>query len=111
TSPVAEAKPFQRASATAFRSAAYGYLIDGNDPNVYRAAGQMLTDSVRFSVSEDPVNLVDHSFARGTIIILKGNNKPEVDNTLSRISHDLNISVYPLESGWTGGTSFGSERI
>jgi hypothetical protein len=111
TSPVADAKPFQRAPSTAFRPAAYGYLIDGNDPNVYRAAGQMLSDNVRFSVSDDAVNVADRSFARGTIIILKGNNKPEVDNTLSRISRDLNIGVYPLESGWTGTTSFGSERI
>src|SRR5436190_4423095 len=106
-----DVKPYQRPAASAFRSAAYGYLIDGNDPNIYRAAGQLLTDNVKFSVSEDPVNAGDRSFARGTILILKGSNTPDVDATLTRITRDLNISVFPLESGWNGGTSFGSGRI
>jgi len=106
-----DVKPYQRPTATAFRSAAYGYLIDGGDPNVYRAVGQLLTDNVKFSVSEDPVNAGDRSFARGTVLILKGSNKPEVDATLTRIVRDLNVTVFPLESGWNGGTSFGSNRI
>jgi len=107
----ADVRPFQRQTAPSFHPAAYGYLIDGNDPNIYRAAGQMLADAVRFNISEDPVTVGDRSFARGTIIILKGNNKAEADATLARIARDLNITVFPLESGWTGGTAFGSERI
>ena len=107
----ADVRPFQRQAATPFHPAAYGYLIDGNDPNLYRAAGQMLSDSVRFSVSEDSVTVGDRSFARGTVIVLKGNNKPEADTTLAHIARDLNVTVFPLESGWTGGTAFGSQRI
>ncbi|HEX9500850.1 MAG TPA: M14 metallopeptidase family protein [Thermoanaerobaculia bacterium] len=107
----AEVRPFEKSAANGFRPAAYGYLIDGNDPNIYRAAGQMLIDGVRFNVSEDPVTVADHTFSRGTIIILKGGNKAEVDATLARIARDLNLNVFPLESGWTGGTAFGSERI
>ena len=77
TGPVnGDVRAYEPTAASAFHPAAYGYLIDGNNPNAYRAAGQMLADSVRFSVSEDPVNVGDRSFARGTIIILKGNNKP-----------------------------------
>jgi zinc carboxypeptidase len=112
TGPVSgDVRPYQRQSASAFHPAAYGYLIDGNDSSIYRAAGQMLSDGVRFSVSEDPVTVGDRSFARGTIIVLKGNNKPEMDATLARVAHDLNVTVFPLESGWTGGTAFGSQRI
>jgi len=107
----AEVRPYEKPAAPAFRSAAYGYLIDGNDPNVYRAAGQMLAGGVRFNVSEDPVTVGDRAFSRGTIIVLKGGNKPDVDATLTRIARDLNLSVFPLDSGWTGGTAFGSERI
>src|SRR5205085_6452438 len=44
----AELRPFEKSAPPAFRSASYGYLIDGNDPNIYRAAGQMLRDGVRF---------------------------------------------------------------
>src|SRR5207302_3805931 len=29
----------------------------------------------------------------------------------ARIARDLNLNIFPLESGWTGGTAFGSERI
>jgi hypothetical protein len=107
----AEVRPYEKPAAPAFRSAAYGYLIDGNDPNIYRAAGQMLAAGVRFNVSEDPVTVGDRSFSRGTIIILKGGNKPDADATLTRIARELNLSVFPLDSGWTGGTAFGSERI
>jgi hypothetical protein len=42
---------------------------------------------------------------------LKGNNKSDVDATLERLSRDVKISLYPLQSGWTGGTAFGSEKI
>jgi hypothetical protein len=112
TAPVGgDVRPFEKPAAPAFRSAAYGYLIDGNDPNIYRAAGRMLQDGVRFSVSEDSVVVADRTFSRGTLIVLKGGNKPDVDASLSRIARDLNLNVYPLESGWTGGTAFGSERI
>ena len=111
TAAVGDVKPYQRQSAAAFRPAAYGYVIDGNDPNVYRAAGQMLGSGVRFSVSEDPVNVGDRSFARGTMIVLKGNNKAEIDTALARMAHDLNVNIFPLDSGWTGGTALGSERI
>ena len=109
--PVGDIRPFENPAAPAFRPASYGYLIDGNDPNLYRAAGQMLSDGVRFNVSEDPVTVADRSFARGTIIILKGSNKSDVDVSLARIARDLNLNIFPLESGWTGGTAFGSERI
>ncbi|HYS53710.1 MAG TPA: M14 family metallopeptidase [Thermoanaerobaculia bacterium] len=111
-SPIsAEVRPYEKSAAPAFRSAAYGYIIDGNDPNIYRAAGQMLADGVRFNVSEDPVTVGDRSFSRGTLIVLKGGNKPDVDASLGRIARDLNLSIFPLESGWMGGTAFGSERI
>ena len=109
--PVGDIRPFENPAAPAFRPASYGYLIDGNDPNLYRAAGQMLSDGVRFNVSEDPVTVADRSFARGTIIVLKGSNKSDVDVSLARIARDLNLNIFPLESGWTGGTAFGSERI
>lgn len=107
----AQMQPWAPASHTAFRAAAYGYLIDANEPNVYRAAGRMLKDGVKFSVSEDPVSVPDRTFARGTVIILKGNNVADLDAKLEKMAKAVNVGVYPLESGWMGGTAFGSERI
>ncbi len=107
----AQTQPYVAPARGSFRPAAYGYLIDGNEPNVYRAAGRMLADTVKFSVSEDSVTFADKTFARGTIIILKGNNAADLDARLDRMAKGVNVSIFPLESGWTGGTAFGSERI
>jgi hypothetical protein len=107
----AEVRPYQKPSPAAFRSAAYGYLLDGADPNVYRVAGRMLGDAIRFSICEDPITISDRTFARGTMIVLKGSNKPDVDAALRRIAGEEDVSFFPLESGWTGGMAFGSEKI
>jgi hypothetical protein len=106
-----EMHPYAAAALPAFRAARYGYIIDGSDPNVYRAVGRMLRDAIRFNVSDDVVTVNDHNFARGSIVILKGNNKPDVDATLERVAHDAGVAVSPIDSGWTGATSFGSSKI
>jgi hypothetical protein len=112
TSPVAaDLRPYAAAPQPAFRAARYGYVIDGGDPNVYRAAGRMLRDSIRFNVSEDVVNVNDHNFARGSVVVLKGNNKPDLDASLERVIRDSGAAVTPIDSGWTGATSFGSSKI
>src|ERR1043165_8387393 len=71
----------------------------------------MLRDDVKFSVSEDAITVRDRNFGRGTIVVLKGNNKADVDASLERIGHDEMVSFFPIETGWIGGTAFGSERI
>jgi hypothetical protein len=112
TSPVtAELHPYAAAPQPAFRAARYGYVIDGADPNVYRAAGRMLRDSIHFNVSEDVVNVNDHNFARGSVVVLKGNNKPDLDAALERVIRDSGAAITPIDSGWTGATSFGSSKI
>lgn len=107
----AELKPYQKEAPQPFRAAAYGYLVDALDANVYRFAGQLLASGVNFSVSEDDVVVGDRTFPRGTLIVLRGNNKPDVDATLARIAGDTGATTIPLESGWTGGTAFGSQKI
>src|SRR4029078_13249685 len=77
--PVAGAKPLAPPQQPSFKSASYGYLRDGNQPNVYRVAGRLLRDDVKFNVSEDPIVVGDRTFARGTIVVLKGNAKESCD--------------------------------
>jgi hypothetical protein len=111
TAPVGGVKPLPAPSQPAFRAASYGYLVDGNEANVYRVAGRLLRDEVKFNVSEDPIAVGERTFARGTIVVLKGNNKSDVDAALERIGRDEMVAFFPVESGWIGGTAFGSERI
>src|SRR5205807_10144811 len=46
-----------------------------------------------------------------SLVILKGNNKADVDAALGRVVHDAGIAIMPVDSGWTGATSFGSSKI
>lgn len=110
-SPVANVKEFARAPRPAFRSASYGYLVDGMEPNLYRFAGRLLESGVRFSVSDSEVPVGEQTFARGTLVVLKGNNAETLDATLERLSREAGVTVNAIESGWMGGFAFGSEKI
>jgi hypothetical protein len=112
TAPITgELRPYAPPSQPALHAARYGYVIDGSDPNVYRAAGRMLRDAIRFNVSEDVINVNDRMFARGSVVVLKGNNKPDLDASLERVIRDTGAAITPIDSGWTGATSFGSSKI
>ncbi|MGZ7080033.1 MAG: M14 family zinc carboxypeptidase, partial [Thermoanaerobaculia bacterium] len=111
-SPVtSDVRPYAPPAQAPFRTATYGYVVDGAEAEVYRVAGRLLANKVNFSVSEGDVNAGDRQFARGALIILKGNNRADLDATLTRLSSETGVTPFPLESGWTGGTAFGSERI
>jgi hypothetical protein len=106
-----EMHPYAPPAPPAFHAARYGYIIDGSEPNVYRAAGRMLRDAIHFNVSEDVVSVNDHNFARGSVVVLKGNNKSDLDASLEHVIHDTGAAITPIDSGWTGATSFGSSKI
>src|SRR5438132_3861861 len=81
-SPVSDVQSYQAPAAAPFRAAPYGYAIDGNEANLYRIVGRFMAEEVKFSVGEDAMMIADRRFARGSLIVLKGNNKPDVDTTL-----------------------------
>lgn len=111
TAPVTGTTPYRKPAPATFRAAAYGYLVDGLDPALYRLAGRLLSEKIRFSVSDDVVfaGIVTH--ARGSLVILEGNNAPTLEATLAKLVTDTGATLIPLDSGWTGGTAFGSERM
>ena len=111
TAPVAATTAFNASAPAPFRAAPYGYLVDGLDPQVYRFAGRLLEEDVKFSVVDSEIPVGERTFARGSLIILKGNNNPDLDGRLNAIAREVGVSVVPLESGWMGGTGFGSEKI
>ncbi|HEX7191290.1 MAG TPA: hypothetical protein VF381_06930, partial [Thermoanaerobaculia bacterium] len=107
----ADVKPYEHGMPAAFHAATYGYIVDALDPNTYRFAGRALGSHVNFSVAEHEVSIGGKTFARGSLIVLKGNNPTDVDTTLGAIAHDVPVDIVPIESGWTGGTALGSEDI
>jgi hypothetical protein len=100
-------KPYAPPEPAPFRQAAYGYLVSAMEPNFYRLAGELFRDEIRFSVAETDLLVGDRTYPRGSLVILKGNNEPALDDTLRASS----VAMVPLESGWLGGTAFGSEKL
>ena len=111
TAPVTGTTAFRSNAVPAFRSASYGYLVDALQPNLYRFIGRLFANNVRFSVVDSEINTGDRAYVRGALVILKGNNAKELDATLTTIAREAAVEVVPLESGWMGGISFGSEKI
>jgi hypothetical protein len=102
---------YSKPAAPQFHAASYGYLVDGLDPALYRLAGRMLAEKIRFSVSDDVVSAGDRTYARGSLVILEGNNASTIEATLTKLVAETGATLVPLESGWAGGTAFGSEKI
>ena len=111
TAPLPPTKAFERAAAPPFATASYGYLVDGLDAALYRFAGLLLEEEVNFSVVSDDVTIGTKPYARGSIVILKGNNPKDLDARLRKAVEESGVAVAGLESGWTGGTALGSDRI
>ena len=109
--PVTGTRELQLPAPSPFRAAQYGYLIDALDPQLYRFAGQLLANDVRFSVVDSVVDVGDRKYARGSLIVLKGNNPADLDARLQKIAQATGVNVVTLESGWMGGTAFGSEKV
>jgi zinc carboxypeptidase len=107
TPVAAQLSAFTPAPSPSFRTAQYGYLVDALDPNFYKFIGKLLRDDIKFSVAEEEVQIGDKTYPRGSIVILKGNNRPDLDTRLTGTA----TTIVPLESGWMGGTAFGSEKF
>jgi hypothetical protein len=95
----------------AFHEAAYGYVVDALEPHFYDFVGRLLKNDVRFSVFDDEIDAGTRRYARGSIIILKGNNSADLDRTLASVARATQTSITPVESGWIGGMTFGSQRL
>jgi hypothetical protein len=111
TAPVAGTTAFRDDAPPAFRAAAYGYLVDGLDPNVYRLAGRLVDRDINFNVVDSDITLGSRTYARGSLVILKGQNPNALDNTLHALARETGVTVIPLESGWMGGSALGSEKV
>lgn len=109
--PVTGTRELQKAAPSPFRAAQYGYLVDAHDPQLYRFVGRLLEDKLRFNVVDSDIRVGDRTYARGSLIILKGNNGKDLDARLQAIAQASGVSVVTLESGWMGGTAFGSEKV
>jgi hypothetical protein len=108
--PVAAESLGQRARRS-FQPGKFGYIIDARDSEVYRAIGRLLRAGVRFRVSSADLVHGGRSFARGSVVIHRTGNTATLDEVLRRIVAEINVSVHPVDSAWSGGLALGSSRI
>ena len=103
--------PFAPPAARSFAPASYGYLVSAHDPNLYRFLGRLLRGGIRFHVADAELPFGEESWPRGSVVVLKANNNASVDDRMATAVRDLAVSIVPLQTGWVGATTFGSERI
>src|SRR6185295_11190909 len=70
----AQVSDYVAPAVPAFRSAAYGYIVDALEPHFYELVGRLLKNEVKFSVFDEDSDAGARKYDRGSIIILKGNN-------------------------------------
>jgi hypothetical protein len=87
------------------------YLIDGSDPNIYRAAGAMLRANLQFSVSDSSFSAEGMTFGRGTLLVQRANNGERLDARLQQVAAATGAALVPLSSGWEGELALGSRRL
>jgi len=108
----AQLADYSEPAAAPFQAAAYGYIVDALEPHFYRLVGRLIANDVKFSVFDAEMDAGNgRHYARGSIIILKGNNAADVDRLLADASQATHTTVVPVESGWTGGLTLGSQHL
>lgn len=99
------------ARSGSFTSAPYGWLVDGLDPAVYRTAAAMHRAGVRFGIVSKEAQMEGRALARGSLAILRYKNIEDLDETLNRISKAEGVVFLPLDRGWVGNLSLGSNSV
>jgi hypothetical protein len=102
---------YRPAAVPAPQAARYGYLVDGLDANAHRFAGRLLAADVHFRVAAGPLEAGTTTYSRGSIVILKGGNDDDLDAKLMAAARESGVKLVGLDSGWLGGTAFGSEKL
>ncbi len=109
--------PSTRLSATradqggSFESGSYGWLIDGLDPAVYRAAAALNRAGVRFGIISEEARVDGRVFAPGTLSVLRYKNVEKLDETLREIVAESGADLIALDRGWIGDLTLGSGAI
>jgi len=108
---VSGAVPYRAPAPALSPAAGYGYLVDGLDANAHRFAGRLLAEGITFRVSADVLSLGPASYARGSILVLKGSNDANAEAKVLAAARATGVTLIGLDSGWMGGTALGSEKL
>lgn len=107
----AGARPERVSITPEFRTSPYGWIVDGLDPAVYRTAAALHRGGVRFGVIPDAFEIDGKTWARGSLAILRYKNVERLEEALREIARAQGARFTPVDRGWVGEISLGSDSI
>lgn len=93
---------------------AYAYLAKWNTIEDARFLGDILQANIRVRFSEKDFSIEGNSYAKGTLIILRGDNRltQEFDKQVNSIANKNNRVLTPVKTGFvSSGKDFGSSSV
>lgn len=103
--------PWSKPSIEAAPSSRLGWIVSGNDPEVYHLAGLLLSRGIRFSVASAPVTVRETTFPRGSIVVHRANNDDSLKEDFPLLVAEAGAVATPFDSFWTRGIALGSARV
>ncbi|MCL6266487.1 M14 family metallopeptidase [Flagellimonas myxillae] len=102
------------ASVESLNSGSYAYISNWNSMKDARFLATLLKAGIRVRKADHPFSLNGKSFARGSLIITKGDNQNQSGflSQLTKISKEYNQDLTPSSTGYVdSGKDFGSSYI
>ena len=93
---------------------AYAYVLKWNSLEDASFLAALLQEDVRVRFSEKDFTIEGNSYAKGTLIILRGDNKTnkEFDKHVTSIAQNKNRKLTPVQTGFvSSGKDFGSSSV
>ena len=90
----------------------YGVLIPYTALNASKILAALLSESIHVRFATDAFTYGGKVFGRGTLIILKGNNKNDWLNSVNKYCSLYNVQPYTVQTGFMdAGYDFGSGEV
>ena len=90
----------------------YGVLIPYTSINASEVLAALLTQGIRVRFTVDDLTYNGKNFSRGTLIVLKGNNKANWLDAVNAACSTYNVQPYTVQTGFMdAGADFGSSDI
>tara|TARA_R110000868_G_scaffold12619_2_gene59955 strand:- start:6775 stop:9288 length:2514 start_codon:yes stop_codon:yes gene_type:complete len=93
---------------------ATGYIVNWNHLKDAAFLAHVLKQNIKIRFTEKPLKAEGKSFNRGSLIIIRGDNKKitDFDNILLKAATEFNRELHPIQSGFSAsGPDFGSPDI
>lgn len=107
--PVTSYSPAQSINAV---QSNYGVLIPYTSINAAKILSRLLQQNIRVRFAVDPFTYNGKLFGRGTLIVLKGNNKTNWIDTVNKYCSLYAVQPYAVQTGFMdAGADFGSQDV